>query len=163
MAARLCTIDLPVAMLQRGFWLYVWRVTTPKGKEMLYVGRTGDSSSHKAAPPYSRMGQHLGHVEASNALRRYLENERSIKPEKCRSYELIAYGPIFKETADMDEHKKPRDIVAGLEKKLADTLSEAGYDVLNTVNSRMPLDKRRWQAVRNSFLEHFPNIGNITV
>lgn len=149
-------------MLERGFWLYVWRVTTPKGKEMLYVGRTGDSSSHKAAPPYSRMGQHLGHVKASNALRTNLE-KRAVEPETCSSYKLIAYGPIFKETADFDQDRKPRDIVAGLEKKLVDTLREAGYDVMNTVNSRMPPDKRRWRAVRDSFLEHFPNIGNIKV
>ena len=29
-------LTLPGAMLQRGFWLYVWRVETPKG-EFLYV------------------------------------------------------------------------------------------------------------------------------
>lgn len=147
-------------MLQRGFWLYVWRVTTAEGEEMLYVGRTGDSSSHKAAPPYARMGQHLGHVKASNALRTHLE-KRDVVPESCPSYTMFAYGPMFQETANMDRHKKPRDIVAALEKKLADTLREAGYDVLNTVNSRMPLDNGRWRTVRDSFLEHFPNLGNI--
>jgi len=29
--------------LERGFWLYVWDVTTPAKKHLYYVGRTGDS------------------------------------------------------------------------------------------------------------------------
>ena len=137
MAADTYTLTMPGAMLERGFWLYVWRVETPKG-EMLYVGRTGDSSSCKAAPPYARMGQHLGHVEASNTLRRYLKNKAGVKAEDCREYDLIAHGPLFREQADMEAHKGPRDIVAGLEKHLANTLKAAGYKVLNTVNSRKP-------------------------
>ena len=45
-------------MLERGFWLYVWRIASPIG-EVLYVGRTGDSSSLNASPPFMRMAQHL--------------------------------------------------------------------------------------------------------
>lgn len=94
---------MPGAMLERGFWLYVWRVKTPK-HEVLYVGRTGDISSCKAAPPYARMGQHLGHVKASNALRTYLEMN-GVKPEDCSEYEFIAHGPLFPEQADMEAHR----------------------------------------------------------
>ena len=45
-------------VLKRGFWLYVWKISTPRGK-CLYVGRTGDSSSPNAASPFNRIGQHL--------------------------------------------------------------------------------------------------------
>ena len=46
------------ALLERGFWLYVWRVRQ-ESREVLYVGRTGDSSSRFAASPFSRLSQHL--------------------------------------------------------------------------------------------------------
>ena len=157
MAPKTHSLSLPVAMLRRGLWLYVWRVDTSKG-QMLYVGRTGDSSSRHAAPPYARMGQHLGHVKASNALRTHLERA-GIPPEQCRKFELIAHGPLFPEQRDMDAHRKVRDIVAALEKKLAETLEDAGYRVLNTVRCRKQLDPRRWRKVRDAFAEHFDKIG----
>ena len=77
--ASLHRLTLPGPMLQRGFWLYVWRVETPKG-ERLYVGRTGDSSSPHATAPYTRMGQHLGFSKAQNSLRRLL-SEAGVEPE----------------------------------------------------------------------------------
>jgi len=151
------TLTMPGAMLQRGFWLYVWRVVTPKG-EVLYVGRTGDSSSSKAAPPYTRMGQHLGHVKASNALRTHLDG-LGVEPEKCHQYELISHGPIFPEQKDMSAHREPRDIVAALEKHLAEVLRAANYNVLNTVHCRKPLDREIWCEVRDAFVDYFPRIG----
>ena len=157
MTADTHRLTMPGAMLQRGFWLYIWRVDTPRG-EMLYVGRTGDSSSPNAAPPYARMGQHLGHVKASNALRAHLVR-MGIEPEACREFDLIAHGPIFPEQQTMDEHKGPRDIVAALEKHLACTLEDAGYNVLNTVNCRQPLDGENWDKVKAAFVEYFPRIG----
>jgi hypothetical protein len=39
------SVTLDGAMLRRGFWLYVWEIKTPDGKDVLYVGRTGDNSS----------------------------------------------------------------------------------------------------------------------
>lgn len=47
-------------ILQRGFWLYVWKVTPADQAPLYYVGRTGDSSSTNAQSPFNRMGQHLG-------------------------------------------------------------------------------------------------------
>ena len=44
--ASLHRLTLPGPMLQRGFWLYVWRVQTPKG-ERLYVGRTESPRFHR--------------------------------------------------------------------------------------------------------------------
>jgi len=45
-------------ILQRGFWLYVWRIEF-EGKQYYYVGRTGDSSSAHVSSPFNRIGQHL--------------------------------------------------------------------------------------------------------
>ncbi|OAV49269.1 hypothetical protein A6U98_13580 [Rhizobium sp. WYCCWR10014] len=166
-AASLHRLTLPGPMLQRGFWLYVWRVQTPKG-ERLYVGRTGDSSSPHATAPYTRMGQHLGFSKAANSLRRLL-TEAGVEPENCHQFELISYGPIFPEigmTKDqlradqMLRHIPVRDKVAALEKQLRDALVAAGYSVLNVVHSRKNCDAAQWSAVRDAFTEHFPNLGH---
>ena len=156
MEAETHVITMSGAMLKRGFWLYVWRIKTPQG-EMLYVGRTGDSSSPRANPPYLRMGQHLGNNEKQNALRRQLL-KKGVEPEDCGSFELISYGPLFPEQNDLAEHKQPRDIVAALEKELRDSLFEAGYQVLNIVHCRKPLDKERWFDVHAAFAKYFPKM-----
>ncbi len=156
MKAETLVLKMPGEMLKRGFWLYVWRIKTPKGV-MLYVGRTGDSSSPNANPPYLRMGQHLGNNEKQNALRRQLLKV-GVKPEDCDSFELISHGPLFPEKSNFEAHKRPRDIVAALEKRLRDSLSEAGYQILNTVHCRKELDKKRWRDVHAAFSEYFPKM-----
>jgi hypothetical protein len=156
MAAETYTLTMPGPMLKRGFWLYVWSAVTPVG-EYLYVGRTGDNSSPNAVPPYQRMGQHLGHQKNQNALRKHLEKQ-GIVPEECASFHLVAHGPIFPEAENMALHLEPRDIVAAMEKALADALKEAGYNVLNTVKCRMCLDQELWETVRWAFAQHFPKL-----
>jgi len=158
MAAGLYSLTLPGPMLERGFWLYVWRVETPRGV-FLYVGRTGDSSSSHATTPYQRMGQHLGKLKTQNMLRQNLEKE-GIEPELCNSFELIAYGPMFPEAKDMPAHRIPRDTMAALEKKLADALMESGYSVLNTMNCRRTLEKNLWNEVRDAFAKYFPKLNH---
>ena len=162
------SLRLPGGMLARGFWLYVWRVTTPKG-ERLYIGRTGDSSSPRATAPYTRMGQHLGFSKAANSLRRLL-TENDIEPEACTNYELISHGPIYPEIGlqegqdrdtQMTLHKPVRDKVAGLEKKLRDELAAAGYSVLNVVHSKKTYEEEDWLSVRLAFAEHFPELGAV--
>ena len=164
--ASLHRLTLPGPMLQRGFWLYVWRVQTPKG-ERLYVGRTGDSSSPHATAPYTRMGQHLGFSKAANSLRMLL-TKAGVEPESCEEFDLISYGPIFPEigmTKDqlradqMLLHTPVRDQMAALEKKLRDALAAAGYPVLNVVHSNKQCDADHWKAVRIAFAEHFPGLG----
>jgi hypothetical protein len=164
--ACLHRLTLPGPMLQRGFWLYVWRVQTLKG-ERLYVGRTGDSSNPHATAPYTRMGQHLGFSKAANGLRRLL-TEAGVEPESCEQFDLISYGPIFPEigmTKDqlradqMLLHTPVRDQMAALEKKLRDALLAAGYQVLNVVHSKKQFDAAHWEAVRIAFGEHFPRLG----
>ena len=157
MSLSVHTMTIPGPILSRGFWLYVWEVRLPDGKNVLYVGRTGDNSTPNAAAPFSRAGQHFGTNENQNMIRRHLE-KREICPEQCITFELIACGPLFKETKDWNEHVPRRDKVARLEKELADSLKAAGYDVLNEVHSRKCLDTSRWAEVREAFAAHFPGL-----
>lgn len=81
-------------LLQRGFWLYVWEITTAKQAQIYYVGRTGDSSSANAQSPFNRMGQHLGFNDKSNVLRRkLLHKDRNVNPDEC-SFRLVARSRI---------------------------------------------------------------------
>ena len=146
-------------LLQRGFWLYIWEITTAEGQKHYYVGRTGDSSSINAQSPFNRMGQHLSFNKNNNVLRRHLENIGH-SPENCM-FHLVAYGPIMDETETDDDHRGNRDIIAGLEKALADAMKMAGYKVLNIVNCRKNLDVGLFNDVRNSFADHFLNLRDL--
>ena len=149
MRAQLHELSLPGAMLARGFWLYVWEVTDGSGRQWLYVGRTGDSSSPNAQSPFSRLSQHLGGNRRGNALRRNLARV-GVNPDTCRSFELSCYGPVLPECEDMERHRPSRDIMAGLEKGLRDALHAAGYNLLNEVKSRHPIDQCIRRQVRQT-------------
>ena len=150
-------ISISGEVLQRGFWLYIWEVQTPKPKHLYYVGRTGDSSSSNAQSPFNRMGQHLGFQKNSNVLRRHLE-AKNINPQTC-SFRLIAHGPIFKEAKNREQHKKRRDNIAAMEKALADEMTDSGYNVINKVNCRMKLDLNKYNPVKASFALHFKKLN----
>ena len=154
-------------MLQRGFWLYVWRVEDAEGGEWLYVGRTGDNSSPHASAPYTRMGQHLGTMKNQNALRARLK-DRGIEAEYCRAFHLVSHGPLHAEVAKkdgldrvalMELHRPYRDEVGSYERDLALALKASGYRVLNTVNCKWSGDAARWLEVRPAFTEHFPKLA----
>lgn len=167
MKPELHTLSFPGAMVQRGFWLYVWRVQTPKG-EVLYVGRTGDNSSPFATAPYTRMGQHLGRVTSQNALRKHLK-KRGFEPEACEHFDLVSFGPIYPEASDpkrdrkglFELHKPIRDIVGALERELTLELTKAGYDVVNTVKWRHEADLTLREDVREAFAVHFPKLTDV--
>jgi hypothetical protein len=145
-------------LLQRGFWLYVWEVTAADGRTVLYVGRTGDSSSANAQSPFNRLSQHLGTNKHANALRRQLLNV-GIEPNDCLKFEMVAYGPIHAEGASMADHTPLRDRVAAMEKALCDALCTAGYTVLNSVNCRQKLDEQSWIEALSAFAERFPKLN----
>ena len=145
------------ALLARGFWLYIWEITTKDGGKVHYVGRTGDSSSLHAQSPFARLSQHLGRNEKSNALRRNLENYKLVA-EECQLFKLFAYGPILPESKSTLEHGRSRDIVAALEKALADAMHAAEYRMLNEVACRKPLDPDLWRSIATVFREHFPKL-----
>ena len=144
-------------LLGRGFWLYVWEITTPEQTLLYYVGRTGDSSSRNAQSPINRMGQHLGFNSKNNVLRRTLES-KDIDPESC-FFRLVAHGPILPEATNQDEHSKSRDRIVAMEKALSLALVEAGYEVMNTVHCRADLDAAAFGVVRAGFAAHFRNLA----
>ena len=150
-------LDLPVPMLERGFWLYVWRIKSKQG-EFLYVGMTGDAGFTKAADPFSRTAQHLSHNERQNAVRKNLK-DHDVLPEECDSIKLIAHGPIFPETSSRDEHKRRWNIVARFRKELADALKFNDYQLLPYPGSTQDLDYDRWKGVRKAFERHFPELS----
>lgn len=155
-APALHTISLPGVMLQRGFWLYVWRIQV-RGEVLLYIGRTGDESSPKASAPYDRFGQHLGRNKMQNARRRNLA-ARGVDLPQVDHYEFIFYGPVHPEAADMAAHIPLRDALAAAEKKLADSLGAVGYTVLNRVHCRRPIDPALWDEVCAGFAPAFPEL-----
>jgi hypothetical protein len=107
------------ALLQRGFWLYVWEIVSAEQEHVYYVGRTGDSSSSNAQSPFNRMGQHLGFNENSNVLRRRL-TARGVDPDGC-TFRMVAHGPLLEEATTLAEHGSRRDIVAAMERALAES------------------------------------------
>ena len=138
------------AVLERGFWLYIWLVTCDS-REFLYVGRTGDSSSRFASSPFTRIGRHLdpkSHASA-NMLMRHIW-KRGLDPHKC-TYKLLAVGPIFPEQETLETHRKHRDVVAPLEAALADHLRKQGRDVCGRHSSRQPLDAKLFAQVLSKF------------
>lgn len=143
------------SVLQRGFWLYIWRVTSP-GRDAVYVGRTGDSSSPNAASPFQRIGQHLD-IRAKakgNALGRRLA-EAGIDPTKCQ-FAMKAVGPLFPEEPDMEGHKAPRDQTAALEKALAQWIADRGYEVLGIHHSKTEPDVARLEQIIELLGAEFP-------
>lgn len=156
MTANLQEVRFDGGILQRGFWLYVWEITTPEGAVLYYVGRTGDSSSTNAQSPFNRMGQHLGFGENSNMVRRHLR-KYGADPERC-AFRLVALGPLEEESkADSrHEHDVRRDIVAAMEKALAGLIAAAGCQVMNQVTRRKSLDVVRFAEVHAAFAHAFP-------
>jgi predicted methyltransferase len=149
------------ALLARGFWLYVWEIIKPSGAKVYYIGRTGNSSSTNAQSPFNRMGQHLGFNKRANVLRRLLTGHDVDVNLETFSYRLVAQGPILEEADNPGHHSSRRDVIASLEKALADTMHEAGYEVINTVHCQKPVDAKLFADVRAAFAAIFPKLqGN---
>jgi hypothetical protein len=142
-------------LLRRGFWLYVWDIRSV-GNRVLYVGRTGDSSSANASSPFSRIGQHLNFREnaKANSMARRLA-QAGVDPECCE-FSMVAIGPLFPEQVDFDAHAKVRDRVSALEAALAQHLRARGYSVLGIHSSRATLDAVLWGQVAISIDSEFP-------
>ncbi len=161
MSALLHTLSFNGGLLERGFWLYVWEIIPTNGDAVLYVGRTGDSSSSNAQSPFNRLSQHLGRNRHANALRYQLMSS-DIEPESCRSFEMVAYGPNFPHASTDEEHKASWRLVAAMEKALRGALHGAGYRVLNDVQRRQVLDEAHWRAVIAAFASRFSRLKGFT-
>ncbi len=130
MELQVRTMEFSGKLLRRGFWIYVWDIRG--SSRLLYVGRTGDSSSPNASSPFRRIGQHLdtsSHAKG-NALGKRLKDAR-VDPETC-TFQMTAIGPIFDEQENMDDHRPLMYRTAALEKALAAELKRRGYNVLGT-------------------------------
>lgn len=143
------------ALLNRGFWLYIWDIQTPTVR-YLYVGRTGDSSSPNAASPFQRVGQHLDfspNAKGNTIVKRLME--KSIDPLLC-TFHMLAVGPLFPEQETFGEHVMYRDKMATLETALADHLRQKGYDVLGVHTPGADLDAALLGQVLRVVDEQFP-------
>ncbi len=141
-------------ILKRGFWLYVWKISTTKGK-CLYVGRTGDSSSPNAASPFNRIGQLLDsreNAKGNTMAKRLLE--KGIKPSDCK-FEMFAIGPIFPEQSSWEKHTPVRDTVAALEFALSEELKKRKYMVLGTHTSKKSLNEHLFEKVLEKINDYF--------
>ncbi len=147
-------------ILKRGFWLYVWEISTTQKAQFYYVGRTGDSSTSNAQSPFNRMGHHLGFNAKSNVLRRRLET-KGVDPETC-AFRLVTHGPILEEAASHVEHLQRRDRIGAMEKALADAMTAAGYNVINKIDCRAELDAKLFAVVLNAFAVHFSRMDRGT-
>ena len=134
------------ALLERGFWLYVWRVRHGS-ISVLYVGRTGDSSSRYASSPFSRLGQHLD-IRLTAKANTLLRNIRAAGfAHSACSFELLSIGPLFPEQDNLESHRQYRDIVAPLETALAAHLRKAGHTVIGKHPAPRPFDSSLFQQV----------------
>ena len=128
-AARV--ISFEGELLQRGFWIYAWKISSGN-RIVYYVGRTGDSSSSNAASPFNRIGTHLDarpNAKANSLTRRLLE--AGLKPATCK-FRMAAVGPLHPEQDNFDDHRAIRDRMATLEHEVAIALRTRGHEVLGT-------------------------------
>ncbi len=115
-------------LLQRGFWIYIWKVEDRKTSNLYYyVGRTGDSSSLNASSPFSRLSSHLSKNPKANALLKHL-HAQGIAVGECR-FDFFSFGPLFFEAFNWEDHKHKRDKTATVEKMVAQSLKERGVTV----------------------------------
>ena len=138
------------SILERGFWLYAWRIENGD-REFYYVGRTGDSSSRFAASPFSRLGQHLDvrPNASANMLLRHIRR-LGFEPIACK-LELIAFGPIFPEQSTLELHRKFRDRIAPLEGALAAYLRSKGLEVVGSHNAKGLSDPKLLEEIKRVF------------
>jgi hypothetical protein len=146
------------AMLERGFWLYVWRVRYRR-QSFFYVGRTGDSASRYAASPFVRVSRHLdvGARATANTLLRHIH--AASFPLLCCSFELVAVGPIYAEQRSWERHRRFRDVVAPMEAALAEYLSSLGLKVIGKHSSKHELDHRAFAPVLRRFSRQLAAMG----
>ena len=142
-------------ILRRGFWLYVWRITSGR-RTVLYVGRTGDSSSDFASSPFVRIGRHLDlrPNAKSNSLARRL-GEESLNPTEC-GFEFVAFGPLFPEQQSPEQHRRFRDRTGALEASLANELRARGYEVIRIHTSRAELTAADAAQLQKFINDEFP-------
>jgi len=145
-------MTLDGAMLNRGFWLYVCKVSLGHYK-FFYVGMTGDSSSLNAASPFLRFARHLdtSRNARSNSLFRALAKAR-INPSDCR-FEILAFGPLYSETRSAVAHRLNREKPAALEIAVTTSLRQSRYHIIGTHGTRLSLTPDQYPILEQILTE----------
>ena len=154
MNLKVQTMTFDGAVLNRGYWLYLWRITSGANL-FIYVGRTGDSSSNNAGSPFTRIGNHLDSrpTAKGNSLWKQLTKEK-VNPQKC-NFEMTAIGPIFPEEKETTKHRERRDQMAALEREISNYLKTSGFKVLGVHHSNKRNDQNLIDSVINVINERF--------
>ena len=155
MAAQAWELLLPPQLLQRGFWIYAWKIVGPRDEQLCYVGMTGDVT-RAAQSPFGRATSTLGFNKYANTLRKALEI-RGVDPERCKALTLAAYGPLYN-TDDAEHYMEHWHKVRALERALFDALRDDGFEPINKQrpHGRPDYDADLFDAIRAAFVVHFP-------
>ena len=164
MSSSTYVLSFPGVMTQHGFWLYVCKIIPSEDKLLLYVGMTGDpppkdkaKKPNRPNSPFGRITTSLGRNSNSSAIKNNLQRE-GLTPDQCRSFELIAHGPVFPETDDREKYDEWWGKVAALERALTDALKAAGYCVLNQAESKREYAPELWHKAKEAFGCHFAEL-----
>jgi len=93
---------------------------------------------------------------------RRLDDLQTLEENKSvRAFRLLALGPIEQEarTPGRREHDQRLDLVAAMEKALAELLVSSRLKAMNRVVSPKPLDEARFAPVRTAFAKAFPQLA----
>lgn len=74
-------------------------------------------------------------------------------------FAIHTFGPLL--TDNKLSHDEKCDVIAALEKSLADSMAKAGYEVLNRVHCQMPLNNELWEQAREQFARAFPKLTTL--
>lgn len=127
--------------------MYLWKIRH-KDTLLIYIGRTGDSSSLNAGSPLSRMRSHFNDRPNArgNSILRQLKSEQNIDPAECY-YEMLAIGPIYPEQKKWNAHTEFRDTFAAMERELAQYCRSIGYRVVGNHASKKRIDMQLFERV----------------
>jgi hypothetical protein len=139
-------VEFDGELLRRGSSLYVLEATTPDSAKLLYVGMT------KAQSLFERLAGNVGRHPTLSRARSCLE-QRGVDPITCQ-FRMVGYGPLITGATE----QKPKPQLAALEKKLAEDLTAAGYDVMNDVHSNALVDEELYKQVRDALAVQFPGL-----
>ena len=154
MAADTYALDIPIPVIQYGYFLYVWKVTTDDDRVFLYAGRTGDDVYTTSNPPIVRIGQHLGRGDGASLLNNLIQ--KRVTRRDLDKLRIIIHGPVFPPPqGDEAVHEVRVTAMKALERALCEALRHNNYTVLGTHPRNWNLCRRCWQGIQEAFSEHF--------
>jgi hypothetical protein len=127
--------------LERGFWIYAWKIIGSRDERLCYVGMTGDVT-RVAQSPFGRATSTLGTNKEANTLRKAL-GARGIEPECCKALTLIAYGPLY-DAVNAGHYMEHWHKVRALERALYDALKDGGFE---PINKQRPHGRAEYDAI----------------